>query len=145
MHALRSERKHPIIQDTLNSEEAEIPEVEPLPRGRTAEERYGNFMIQQLNTQHRELLRDCAFNSRNILQGDDRDLDRELTHRDQVGSFGMVFMMENMVSQSHSSFMEIFAPAHQHHRLTLPMNSIMNYVFNSKGRRRELAHQSGQF
>ena len=145
MHALRSERKHPIIQDTLNSEEAEIPEVEPLPRGRTAEERYGNFMMQQLNTQHRELLRDCAFNSRNILQGDDRDLDRELTHRDQVGSFAMVFMMENMVSQSHSSFMEIFAPAHQHHRLTLPMNSIMNYVFNSKGRRREQAHQSGQF
>ena len=65
-----------------------------MPRGRTAEERYGNFMIQQLNTQHRKLLRDCAFNSRNILQGDDRDLDRELTHRDQVGSFAMVFMME---------------------------------------------------
>jgi hypothetical protein len=55
-----------------HSDDAAMPAVEPLPRGRTAEERYGNFMIQQLKPQHRELLRTCAFNSQNILRGDDR-------------------------------------------------------------------------
>ena len=124
MYALKRERKHPIIQDT--SEEAEIPEVEPLPRGRTAEERHRNFIIQRLNPQHRELLRGHAFNSQNSLQGDDRE-GREITHRDQAGSFAIVVMMEYMVAHSHSSFMESL---HQHHRLTLPMNSIMNYVLN---------------
>ena len=56
--------------------------------------------------------RAIAFNSQNILTGADRE-GRELTHRDQVGYFAMVFMMEYMVAESHSSFMEVFAPASQ--------------------------------
>ena len=59
-----------------------MPEV--VPRGRKPEERYGNFMIQQLTPQHRELLRTCAFNSQNVLRGDGRHPERELTHRDQL-------------------------------------------------------------
>ena len=39
-----------------HSEEAAIPEVENVPRGRTSEERYGIHILQQLNQQHRELL-----------------------------------------------------------------------------------------
>jgi len=112
-----------------HSEEAEIPEAEPLPRGRAPEERYGNFMIQQLAPQHRELLRTCAFNSQNVLRGDDRDPERELTHRDRVSSFAMVFMLEYMAQETHSSFIDIFQ---NHHRLTLQMNSTMNYALTLK-------------
>ena len=112
-----------------HSEEAEIPEAEPLPRGRAPEERYGNFMIQQLAPQHRELLRTCAFNSQNVLRGDDRDPERELTHRDRVSSFAMVFMLEYMAQGTHSSFIDIFQ---NHHRLTLQMNSTMNYALTLK-------------
>ena len=102
--------------------------MEPLPRGPTPEERYGNFMIQQFKPQHRELLRTCAFNSQNILRGDVRDPERELTHRDQVGSFAVVFMMEYMAQETHSSFMDIFQNHHRHYR----MNSTMNYILTSK-------------
>ena len=112
-----------------HSEEAEIPEAEPLPRGRAPEDRYGNFMIQQLAPQHRELLRTCAFNSQNVLRGDDRDPERELTHRDRVSSFAMVFMLEYMAQETHSSFIDIFQ---NHHRLTLQMNSTMNYALTLK-------------
>ena len=112
-----------------HSDDAEMPVVEPLPRGRTPEERYGNFMIQQLKPQHRELLRTCAFKSQNVLRGDHRDPERELSHRDQVGSFAMVLMMEYMAHESQCAFLDIFQ---FHHRLALQMNSITTYVLISK-------------
>jgi hypothetical protein len=44
-----------------------------LPRGRTAEKRYGNFIVQQGTTEHQELVRLFAFNSCNALSEDDID------------------------------------------------------------------------
>ena len=112
-----------------HSETAEMPAVEPLPRGRKAEGRFGNFIIQQLKPEHQELVRLYAFNSPNILGADDRDPARDLQSPDQVGSFGMVFMMEHMAHESHGSFMNFFQIRH---KLTLQMSSIMNYVSISR-------------
>ena len=116
-----------------HSEEAEIPEVEHLPRGRTPQERYGNFMIQQLKPQHRELARTCAFNSQNVLRGDDRDPERELTHRDQVSSTALVFMMEFMAQEFHSLFLDMFPEPSQtditdeeYHELRLDIKKILD-------------------
>ena len=66
MSALSKERKH-------HSKNAEIPAFAALPRGRTAEERYGNFIVQQGTTEHQELVRLFAFNSCNALSEDDID------------------------------------------------------------------------
>ena len=60
MYALKGEETS---HHSGHSEEAETPEVENVPRGRTPEERYGIYVVQQLNQEHRELLRETAFNS----------------------------------------------------------------------------------
>jgi hypothetical protein len=98
-----SQQEEETSQHAGHAENAKIP---AMPRGRTAEERYGNLIIQQLTPEHQEQLRMCAFNSRNVLGAEDRDPERDHQTPDQVSSFGTVFMMERTSFETHSPLME---------------------------------------
>lgn len=58
-----SQQEEETSQHAGHAENAKIP---AMPRGRTADERYGNLIIQQLTPEHQEQLRMCAFNSRKV-------------------------------------------------------------------------------
>ena len=96
-------------QQTGDSVQPERPMLE-IRSGQTPEERYGMHVVGQLTPEYQELLRDLAFNSQQLLTGDDRE-GRPPMRRDQISFFGTVFMMEYMVDESHSSFMDIFVPS----------------------------------
>ena len=127
-----SQEREEASQQAGHSEQTEeIPELD-VASSRSPEERYGIYIMRQLKTEYRELLRDMAFNSQNIPTRDDREGEEPLG-RDQIGNFAMVLMMEFLISESHKSFMELFAPwtgtditDEQYHEFRLELKKLKN-------------------
>ena len=88
------------------SEEIERPE---LPPARTPEERYGNFIMSQFSGKDRVKIRQWVFNLRNAIPESERGDHPTLPQTvEDVNTFGMVWFVEVIATESHHDFMKPF-------------------------------------
>ena len=125
-----SQEREETSQQAGHSEETELPESDISRVGRP-EDRYEYDIIRQLKPEYQELVRNMAFNSKNVLTLADME-GRSPLRYEEIGYFSMLMMLEHLAHESHKNFMEIFAPStrtdiadEQYHEFHLELKKIL--------------------
>ena len=105
VEGVSSQEREETPEQTGHSEETEKPD---LPPARHAMQRYGTNIMSQFSAQDYVKIRQWVFNMGNILSAEDREGRRLPQSVEEAGTFGMMWFVEFMSTESHSDFMKAY-------------------------------------